>query len=81
MSDTKDYFKRKIAEVRQARFVAGIIWALGSSISVGGLLLRISTLVIVGFPILFSGLYLSVHYELQRLNYINMIEEIAPQEI
>ncbi|MCW4051588.1 MAG: hypothetical protein NWE78_00070 [Candidatus Bathyarchaeota archaeon] len=79
MSNTKDYFKRKIAKSRQAELVAGMILALGSCISAGGLLLRVSMLVFVGFPILFSGLYLSVHYEVKRLNYINMIEKIAPQ--
>ena len=80
MSDTKDYFKQKVADVRQARFLAVTIGALGSCIAAAGLLLRNLMLAIVGFPILFSALYLSVHYELQRLHYLDVIEKTAPQE-
>ena len=80
MSDVSDYFKRKIVDVRLARLLGEAIWALGSCISATGLLLRTLILVVTGFPILFFGLYLSVYFELQRLDYVQTIERIMRQE-
>ena len=75
-----DYLKEKIVEVRVARLVGEVVWALGSCISVAGLFFKILLLIIMGFSLLFVGLYLSVHYELQRLNYMHALEKIAHHE-
>ena len=48
--------------------------------SVAGLFLKFFLLIIIGFSLLFVGLYLSVHYELQRLDYMHALEKIAHQE-
>jgi hypothetical protein len=80
VSDITDYLKNKIAEVRFARFIGEIVWALGSMISIAGLFWRILELIITGFSLLFLGLYLSVHYELQRLDYTHALERIAHRE-
>lgn len=80
MSDISDYFRRKIVDVRLVRFLGEAIWAVGSCISAAGLLLGILILVGIGFPILFFGLYLSVYFELQRLDYVHAIERIMHQE-
>ncbi len=77
MADMADYLKQKIAEVRLARFIGEVVWALGSCISVAGLFLGILLLVITGFSLLFIGLYLSVHYELQRLDYTHALEKFS----
>jgi hypothetical protein len=72
-----DYLKEKIAEVRLARIVGEAVWALGSCISVAGLFFKILILIITGFSLLFVGLYLSVHYELQRLNYMHTLDKLT----
>jgi len=77
MSDMADYLKEKVAEVRLARFIGEVVWAFGSCISVAGLFLNVLSLVITGFSLLFIGLYLSVHYELQRLDYTHALEKIS----
>lgn len=79
MSEIADYLKHKIAEVQQARFIGEIIWALGACISFAGLFLRNHSLTIPGFSLLLTGLYLSVHFELQRLDYIYALERTAHQ--
>jgi hypothetical protein len=80
LSNISDYLNRKIVDVRLARLLGEAIWALGSCISAAGLLLRTLILVVIGFPILFFGLYLSVHFELQRLDYVQAMERIMHQE-
>ena len=80
LSEIADYLKKKIAEVRLARLVGEIVWVLGSSISIAGLFLHSLLLAIVGFSLLFAGLFLSVHYEFQRLDYMHALERIAHQE-
>lgn len=80
LSEITDYLKAKIAEVRFARLVGEIIWALGSCISIVGLFFRILFVITAGFSLLFTGLYLSVHYELQRLDYMHSLEKLAHQE-
>lgn len=80
LSEKTDCLKKKISEVRLARLVGEIVWALGSSISIAGLFLNTLLLTIVGFSLLFAGLFLSVHYEFQRLDYMHTLERIAHQE-
>lgn len=80
MSEITDYLKEKIAAVRLARLVGEVICALGSAVSVAGLFLKILLLLIAGFSLLFVGLYLSVHYELQRLDYMHSLENFAHKE-
>lgn len=74
------YLKEKIAEVRIGRLVGEVVWAIGSCLSVAGLLSRIDLLTITGFSSLFAGLYLTVHYELQRLDYLSALEKISTPE-
>ncbi|MFQ6068480.1 MAG: hypothetical protein ACE5KD_02945 [Candidatus Bathyarchaeia archaeon] len=80
MSEVTDYLREKIAQVSFARFVGEIVCALGSSISVVGLFLKILVFIIIGFSLLFVGLYLSVHYELQRLDYTYALRKIEQHE-
>ncbi|MFP3985635.1 MAG: hypothetical protein ACLFU9_06705 [Candidatus Bathyarchaeia archaeon] len=80
MTDITEYLKQKIAEVRLARFIGEIVWASGFVIAVSGLFLRIFALTITGFSLLFLGLFLSVHYELQRLNYAHALEKLMQHE-
>ncbi|UCB60600.1 MAG: hypothetical protein JSW72_00605 [Candidatus Bathyarchaeota archaeon] len=80
MPDVADYLKQRIAEVRLARLVGEVVWALGSLISIGGLFWRVLELIIAGFSLLFLGLYLCVHYELQRLDYTFALERFTRRE-
>ncbi len=80
MSEIADYLKEKIAEVRLGRFFGEVVWALGASISVAGLFFAILLVAIVGFSLLFTGLFLSVYYELQRLDYMHALERLSHQE-
>jgi hypothetical protein len=80
VADITDYLREKIAEFRFARFVGEVVSAFGACFSIVGLLLKVPLLVIVGFPLLLTGLYLTVHYELQRLDYINVLESFARPE-
>jgi hypothetical protein len=81
VSDITDYLKERIAEVRQARFLGEIVWALGTGITVLELLfLKMPLLAFVGFAMLFAGLFLSVHYELQLLDYTHALENFARKE-
>ena len=77
MSDISEYLKEKIAEFRLARFFGEMAAALGTCISITGIFLKILILTITGFSLLFTGLYLSVHYELQRLDYTHALEKIS----
>ncbi|UCH32722.1 MAG: hypothetical protein JSV05_04950 [Candidatus Bathyarchaeota archaeon] len=79
MSDITDYLREKISEVRLARVIGEIIWAIGSCISMAGIFLRLLTFTIPGFSLLLMGLYLSVHYELQRLSYTQALERFAQE--
>jgi hypothetical protein len=80
VSDVTEYLRGRIAEVRFARFVGEIISAMGSILTVAGLLLSILPLTFTGFSLLFFGLYLSVHYELQRLDYAHALERFGHRE-
>jgi len=80
LSEIAEYLREKIAEVRLARFIGEIIWALGSVFSVVALFLKIFFVTVVGFSLLFVGSYLSVHFELQRLDYIHALERASRQE-
>ncbi|UCE96453.1 MAG: hypothetical protein JSV51_02275 [Candidatus Bathyarchaeota archaeon] len=80
MSEITDYLSQKIVEIRLARFIGEVVWASGSIIASAGLLFRIILLAIVGFSVLFIGLYLSVHYELQRLDYMHALERLTHKE-
>lgn len=80
MADITEYLKGKIAEFRFARFIGELIWAIGSSIAIGGLFFDILLLATAGFFLLFAGLYLTVHYELQRLDYTHALESFAHRE-
>lgn len=80
MSDITDYLRQRIAQVRFARFIGEIVWAFGSVLSVAGLFLKVLLLITLGFSLLFVGLYLSVHYELQRLDYMRALEKIVHHE-
>lgn len=77
MTDITDYLKRRIAEVRLARLVGEAVWASGTITSVVGLLLKHLLLSVVGFPLLFVGLVLSVHYEFQLRDYMHTLEDFA----
>jgi len=76
LPEITDYLEEKIVQVRFARLVGAVIWAFGSFLSIAGLFLRLLPLVVVGFSILFAGLYLSVYYELQRLDYKHSLERL-----
>ena len=77
LSEITDYLSDKIVRVRFAKFVGEVIWVLGFGISVVALLLKVLLFMIPGFSLLFVGLYLSVHYELQRLDYLLALEKVA----
>ena len=77
MVEITDYLRERIAEVRLARLVWEALWALGACVSVAGLFLKIFLLVITGFPIMFAGLVLSIHYEQQLRDYIHTLENFA----
>lgn len=80
MSDITDYLRQRIAQVRFARFVGEIVWAFGSVLSVAGLFLEFFFFIILGFSLLLVGLYMSVHYEFQRLDYMRALEKIVHHE-
>jgi hypothetical protein len=80
MVDITDYLRQRITEVRLARLVGEAFWALGACASVTGLFLRLFPLVIAGFPVMFLGLVLSVHYELQLRDYMHTLESFTRQE-
>lgn len=80
MSDVTEYLKERIAEVRFARFIGEVVSAMGSILTVAGLLLNILPVTITSFSLLFLGLYLSVHYELQRLDYAHALERFGYRE-
>jgi hypothetical protein len=80
MSDITDYLKQKIVDVRFARFIGEVVWAIGSMISITALFWKVLELIITGFSLLFLGLYLSVHYEFQRLDYAHALEKISHRE-
>lgn len=80
MSEIAEHLKARIAEVRFARLIGEIVWALGALVSAAGLVFKVLLLTIMGFPLLFVGLYLSVHYELQRIDYALALEKLAHQE-
>jgi hypothetical protein len=75
--DITDYLRERIAEVRLARLAGEALWALGACISIAGLVLKLFLLMITGFPIMFAGLLLSIHYELQLRDYIHALENFA----
>jgi uncharacterized membrane protein len=74
VTDIKEYLKRRIAGARFARLIGEIVVVLGVIGSSIALLFGILSLVIVGFSLLFAGLYLAVRYELQRLDYTDDLE-------
>jgi len=37
-------------------------------------------LMILGFSMLFAGLYLCVHYELRRVDYVSILERVSHQK-
>ena len=74
MTDISEYLKRRIAEARFARLIGVMVVILGVIGASIALLLGILSIAIVGFTLLFAGLYLSVHYELQRLDYTEDLE-------
>ena len=76
LSETTDYLSEKIVRVRFAKFVGEVIWVLGLCISAIALLLKTLLFMIPGFSLLLVGSYLSVHYELQRLDYLLALERI-----
>lgn len=80
VADITDYLRERIVQVRLARLVAEGVWALGACISVAGLFLKLLLLVITGFPLLFAGLVLSVHYEFQLRDYIHALKNFARPE-
>ncbi len=80
MSEIAEHLKARVAEVRFARLIVEIVWALGAFASAAGLVFRVLLLTVMGFPLLFVGLYLSVHYELQRVDYTLALEKLAHQE-
>ncbi|UCG36488.1 MAG: hypothetical protein JSV64_07765 [Candidatus Bathyarchaeota archaeon] len=80
MADITEYMRKKIAEFRFGRFIGEIFGALGSCAAIVGLLLKTDLLAILGFTFLFSGLIISVHYELQRLDYTHALEHFAHRE-
>jgi hypothetical protein len=75
VSEITDYIKQKLAQVRLARFVGEMIWVLGMSIAIAGLFWEILQVTATGFLLLFGGMYLSVHFELQRLDYLHALEK------
>lgn len=80
MTDLAGYLKERIAVVRFARLVGEVVWALGSCVSVVGLFLRMLFLTISGFSFLIIGLYVSVHFELQRLDYAQALDKITTED-
>ena len=77
MSEITDYLRDEIVRVRLAKFVGEILWALGFFVSVAALILRVLLLMVPGFSLLFVGLYMSVHYELQRIDYMHALDKIT----
>jgi hypothetical protein len=75
VTDISEYLKRRIAEARFGRLIGGIVVILGVIGASLALLFGILGLAIVGFSLLFAGLYLSVHFELQRLDYAEDLEK------
>ncbi|UCD95761.1 MAG: hypothetical protein JSV35_04385 [Candidatus Bathyarchaeota archaeon] len=75
VTDISEYLKRRIAEACFARLIGEIVVILGVIGSSIALLFRILGVAILGFSLLFAGLYLSVHYELQRLDYTEDLEK------
>jgi hypothetical protein len=76
LSDIAEYLKEKVAQFKMARHLGEVIWALGSLLSVASLLFKVLLLTITSFIILFLGGYLSVHFEFQRLDYLNALDGI-----
>ncbi len=80
LTELAGYLKERIAVVRFARFVGEVVSAFGSCISIVGLFLRILFLTISGFSFLIIGLYVSVHFELQRLDYAQALDRITRED-
>ena len=80
MADITEYLRGKIAQFRFARFVGELVWAIGCGIAIGGLFFDVLLLAVSGFFLLFVGLYLSVHFELQRLDYTHALDNFAHRE-
>jgi hypothetical protein len=80
VADITEYLRGKIAQFRFARFVGELVWAIGSGIAIGGLFFDVLLLAVPGFFLLFIGLYLSVHFELQRLDYTHALDSFAHRE-
>lgn len=80
MADIRDYLKRRIVGARLARLIGEIVVALGVIGSLIALFFGILALVVVGFSLLFAGLYPAVRYELQRLGYANDLERFTQRE-
>lgn len=80
MTELAGYLRERIAVVRFARFVGEVVWAFGLCISIIGLLLRMLFLTLSGFSFLIIGLYVSVHFELQRLDYAHTLDKITNED-
>jgi hypothetical protein len=76
LSDVAEYLKEKVAQFKMARHLGEVMWALGSILSAAGLLFKILLLTIASFSLLLLGGYLSVHFEFQRLDYLDALDGI-----
>lgn len=76
LADIAEYLKEKVAHFKMARHLGEVIWALGSLLSVASLLFNVLPLTVTSFTLLFLGVYLSVHFEFQRLDYLNALDGI-----
>ena len=77
LSDIAEYLKEKVAQFKMARHLGEVIWASGSLLSVASLLSKVLLLTITSFILLFLGVYLSVHFEFQRLDYLDALDGIS----
>jgi hypothetical protein len=75
-----DYLRERIDEVRLARLVGEALWALGACVSAAGLFLKLFLLIVTGFPMMFAGLVLSIHYEQQLRDYVHTLENFAASQ-
>lgn len=80
LSESENYLAKKITEVHMGRLVGEVIWALGSCLSFAGLFFKTLFLMILGFSMLFAGLYLCVHYELRRIDYVSILERVSHEK-
>ena len=77
MPNLINHLEGKVAEANVAKGIGEAMFIIGLGSTFPGLLLGLLVLTLIGFAVLLVGFYLTVHFELKRLDYISMIERFS----